>query len=76
MTYKLEKIKDGNQIVFRPFIESITTINVSLPNPAVCRPKPLIAIGSQILSIDDMEMFAKAILIACRDARCVEEIIC
>lgn len=72
LTYKLEKIKDGNQIVYRPFVESIATINIALPNLEVCRPKPIITIGSQILSIDDMELFAKTILIACKDARNIE----
>lgn len=74
MMYKLEKIKDGNQIVYRPFVESITTINVSLPNLKLCRPKPTIAIGSQILEVGDMELFAKALLMVCRDARCIEEV--
>ena len=73
MTYKLEKIKDGNQIIYRPFVESIATINISLPNLEVCRPKPIIAIGCNTLSVDDMELFAKALLMVCRDARNIEE---
>ena len=72
MTYNLVKFKDGNQIIYRVFEESITTINISLPNMDVCRPKPLIGIGSQILSIEDMENYAKAILTACQDARNIE----
>jgi hypothetical protein len=68
MKHIFTKVEDGNTILYRPFLTSISTINVSKPNPAVCRDETMISIGSQILNIADMKHFAESILKVCKEA--------